>query len=223
MKLNIASSLLVTAVTTITSNAADDTIYFRVYFNDTCSTNIHGNSTRNAVPRLATDTDTCSVIAYTDPNGVYKENAENLFNCCENFVEFVQYAGTNVCGDPNQGKWIYNVMSVECDYVETSLGDTWQQMVDYTRCSKRHNYNGLYCSTITEEQCNDPNFIPVGGSWVIVNREEPSNNEDQETSSPSEDSGSKSMPSDDSGSKGNMPSVMMVFLVLSLSCLHILP
>ena len=141
--------------------SAED-INFDVFFG--AENQCNGTAT-NAI-RAIVGTDECSVFSYVSPGGDVKTNSEDLFNCCENFIEFVQYAGVDACQDTG-GKWLYNVQSKECHSVETSNGPTWQVLKDYVRCSARYNYNGYAGSTITEEQCNDPDFIPEAGSWVI--------------------------------------------------------
>lgn len=137
------------------ANTDDDAVevhYFGVYDDDQCK-NLSPNLPDTGQPREVTSG--CNIIRYTDSEGVDKFNAEDLFNCCENFMEFMQYGNTEVCGDPdNADAWIYNVMSWECDGVNTRSGQTYQKLTNYTRCKQRHNYNGLYGSNITEEQCN---------------------------------------------------------------------
>jgi hypothetical protein len=52
--------------------------------------------------------------------------------------------------------------------------------------SQKKNYIGAFGSTtITEEQCNDPNFVLVGGSWQDPPVEtDPGTNEEIPTESP---------------------------------------
>ena len=65
---------------------------------------------------------------------------------------------------------IYNLMSNLCDYVQTSSGDTWQKLVNYETNGCTAGYVDLtaYGSKLTEENCNDVNFVPVGYTEVLT-------------------------------------------------------
>jgi len=141
-----------------------ETISFGVYSDAECKVALFGEDHVGS-RALPSEPGGCNTFSYESIDGRNQTNSEDMFNCCENFVEFMQYAGSETCGEGSEGKTIYNLMTSDCDYVATSSGDTWQLLINYTRCSQRTNYNGKYGSNITEEQCNDPNFVPVGGSW----------------------------------------------------------
>lgn len=174
---SVALCLLTSSFPHLAVNAEE--LYFDVFQVDTCT----GTPLMEAKRVIAADGQ-CETYTYTSPtNGEDKTNAEDLFNCCENFIEFMQYAGTSSCGDPNEGKWIYNIMSTQCDYVLTSNGDTWQKLKEpFTRCSARHDYEGKYASLsgldITDELCNNASYSPFGGSWEVPDNLKPEDGPD---------------------------------------------
>ena len=85
---------------------------------------------------------------------------------------------------------IYNLMSNLCDYVQTSSGDTWQRLVDYDTNGCTAGYVDLspYGSQLTEENCNDENFVPIGytetlsGDSVIYCGDEDEDDDETEVS-----------------------------------------
>ena len=85
---------------------------------------------------------------------------------------------------------IYNLMSNLCDYVQTSSGDTWQRLVDYDTNGCTAGYVDLsdYGSLLTEANCNDENFVPIGytetlsGDSVIYCDEEDEDDDETEVS-----------------------------------------
>ena len=159
----LATSILLLASSMLLQVKAEESVLFGVFKDDQCTDTLMPGS-EVAVRELPDQLDGCQTHSYIDPEGELFTNSETMFNCCENFVEFVQYAGSEDCSG---GKLIYNVMTIDCDPVDTHMGITYQRLVNYARCSQTHYYNGAFGSTITPEQCNDPNFVPVGGNWVI--------------------------------------------------------
>ena len=87
------------------------------------------------------------------------------------YIEWIQYSSSEqCCKNATDGKMIYNLMSNLCDYVQTSSGDTWQKLVNYETngCTAGYVDLSAYGSKLTEENCNDVNFVPVGYTEVLT-------------------------------------------------------
>ena len=88
---------------------------------------------------------------------------------CTGYIEWIQFSSSDQCCSGTGSKMIYNVMSNLCDYVQTSSGDTWQRLVDYDTngCTAGYVDLSAYGSLLTEDNCNDENFVPIGYSEVL--------------------------------------------------------
>lgn len=88
---------------------------------------------------------------------------------CIGYIEWIQFSSSDQCCSGTGSKMIYNVMSNLCDYVQTSSGDTWQRLVDYDTngCTAGYVDLSAYGSILTEENCNDETFVPIGYSEVL--------------------------------------------------------
>lgn len=88
---------------------------------------------------------------------------------CTGYIEWIQFSSSEQCCSGTGSKMIYNVLSNLCDYVQTSSGDTWQRLVDYDTYGCTAGYVDLsaYGSLLTEEKCNDENFVPIGYTEVL--------------------------------------------------------
>lgn len=109
----------------------------------------------------------CSLQSYIDSEGNNVTNANFMFNCCENFIEYMQYPSSDNCDGP--GLLIYNLLSSECSSFETHLGTTYQMLEEYSVPCSQSNDLSQYGSNITEKECKDPGYFPSGGNVIISN------------------------------------------------------
>lgn len=140
-----------------------ESVVFGVYTDTQCTDPLSSN----AQLELPSTSSGCSVSSYIDPNGFNQTNANFMFNCCENFVEYMQYPGSDTCDGP--GLLVYNLLSTDCGYFETHLGATYQELEQYSVPCSQSNDLSQYGSNITEKECKDSNYVPTGGNWIVSN------------------------------------------------------